>query len=779
MTRRLSPQLPLPTLLLTVTLGLAGHPPQPTYAAPDPATLDGTEVLGPQGDIASQLVEGVDRFLLAKTGEAVARRTRFWNREMSSAAAYEASVAPQREHLAAMIGAQDERPPVPAFEYVSTTQQPARVGTGSGFEAFAIRWPALRDMEGEGLLLIPIGQRIIANVVAIPDAGQTPESLAGLASGVPRESQFARRLAESGCRVVIPTVISRGVTHRRLTDREFLYRSAFEMGRHLIGYEVQKVRAAVDGLMNLPSNGNDRLPTGLMGWGEGALLALYASALDTRIHSTCVTGYFDTRQDLWQEPIDRNVFGLLEEFGDAELASMIAPRALTIEAAAAPDVVIRPGTGGGPGRIRTPPLAAVEAEVKRARDLVDGLESEPIQLVTSGVDGAGPYGTPQTVERFLKTLSPEARLAPDGASPTELREDYDPSLRARRQFAQIDRHTQTLLRESPYVRKKFLAQLKTESLEAFAESSTWYREYFAEAVIGRFDDERLPPRPRSRKIYETDEFTGYQVVLDVFPDVIAYGILLLPRDLIEKGLQGDERRPVVVCQHGLEGRPRYLADPELDYHAYHQYAAALARRGFITFSPQNLYIFRDRFRTLQRKANPLKKTLFSIIVPQHEQIVDWLATLPYVDPERIAFYGLSYGGKSAMRIPPLVGGYCLSICSADFNEWVDKNASTINPRSYVWSGEYEIFEFNLGHTFNYSEMAALIAPRPFMVERGHFDGVADDETVAYEFAKVRHLYAARLKIPERCTIEWFDGPHTIHGKGTFEFLHHHLRWPAR
>ncbi|MEX0792474.1 MAG: hypothetical protein WD045_05025, partial [Pirellulaceae bacterium] len=200
-------------------------------------------------------------------------------------------------------------------------------------------------------------------------------------------------------------------------------------------------------------------------------------------------------------------------------------------------------------------------------------------------------------------------------------------------------------------------------------------------------------------------------------------------------------------------------------------------RGFITFAPQNPYIFKDRFRTLQRKANPLGKTLFSVIVPQHQQMVDWLKTQANVDPKRIGFYGLSYGGKSAMRIPPLVPDYCLSICSADFNEWVDKNASTRNPRSYVWTGEYEIFEFDLASTFNYAEMAALIAPRPFMVERGHFDGVADDEMVGFEFAKVRHLYAARLKIPERCEIEWFDGPHAINGEGTFDFLHRHLDWP--
>ena len=139
----------------------------------------------------------------------------------------------------------------------------------------------------------------------------------------------------------------------------------------------------------------------------------------------------------------------------------------------------------------------------------------------------------------------------------------------------------------------------------------------------------------------------------------------------------------MVCQHGLEGRPQQLV--EGDHRAYHDFAAKLAERGFITFAPQNLYLFGDRFRTLQRKANPLKKTLFSLIVPQHQQIVNWLASLDCVDANRIGFYGLSYGGKSAMRIPALVDGYCLSICSADFNEWVWKNASTRAKYSYVWT----------------------------------------------------------------------------------------------
>jgi dienelactone hydrolase len=559
----------------------------------------------------------------------------------------------------------------------------------------------------------------------------------------------------------------------KLTSREFLQRASFELGRTLIGFEVQKVLALTD-LVSAERKRNHASveKLGIFGYGEGGAIALYAGALDPTIDAVCVSGYFDDRNDLWQQPVDRNVFGLLDQFGDAELASMIAPRPLIIEAAQAPDFVYGPGQGGAPGRISSPRLQTVKAEVERAGKLTDGFDPW-ISLVVSGDNGQGPFGTEPALAALLEALIQGRTLRPVDSSPQDERKVVgDLVARQTRQLHEIDRHTQRLLIESPYVRKEFMKKLDMKSLDAYKKSAEPYREIFENEVIGRFDVEPLPPNVRTRQIFDEPALKGYEVVMDVFPDVFATGILLMP-----KGIKEGEKRPVVVCQHGLEGRPRDVADPKFNHPGYHQYAVRLAERGFITFSPQNLYIFEDRFRTLQRKANPLGKTLFSLIVPQHRQITDWLKSRPEVDPARIAFYGLSYGGKSAMRIPPLVDNYCLSICSADFNEWVWKNASTRSPYSYVRSGEYEIFEFDLGSTFNYAEMAALIAPRPFMVERGHHDGVSSDEAVAYEFAKVFYLYDAGLKIGDRCEMEVFDGPHMINGKGTFRFLHKHLNWP--
>ena len=128
-----------------------------------------------------------------------------------------------------------------------------------------------------------------------------------------------------------------------------------------------------------------------------------------------------------------------------------------------------------------------------------------------------------------------------------------------------------------------------------------------------------------------------------------------------------------------------------------------------------------------------------------------------------------------MRIPALLDGYCLSICSADYNEWIWKNVSARHRYSYLLTGEYDMPTFNLGNTFNYSEMSGLILPRPFMVERGHHDGVAPDEWVAYEYAKTRRLYTL-LGLADKTEIEFFDGPHTIHGVGTFRFLRKHLNF---
>jgi dienelactone hydrolase len=737
--------------------------------------LPDTKPLNTPDDLAEQMVAGIDKYLMRELAASVEKRKQYWKPDYSSAEAYAKSVERNREHLRHILGVVDKRVSPVEMELVATTDTPALVAETDTYKVYTVRWPVLEGVDGEGLLLEPKG-KVVACVVAIPDADWTPEMLVGLAPGVPKESQFARRLAENGCRVVVPTLIDRKDTWSgnpklgRMTNqphREFIYRMAYEMGRHIIGYEVQKVLAALDWF----TREKDHPPVGVYGYGEGGLLALYSAAIDPRVHRACVSGYFAPRENLWEEPIYRNVWALLREFGDADLGMLIAPRPLIIEGLEGPQVAGPPAphdgrSGAAPGRIELPDADTAFQEKERldswARshpELTGADHLRPVIACSKPGDAA---------DRFLAV--PQLKAA--GPAPGDKRKEFDATPRQHRQFDQLVAFTQKVMRDSEYRRAEtFWAKLDASSVEKYQASTAPFRKQLWEEVIGKLPDPTSPMNPRTRQSYDEPKWKGYEVTLDLYPDVFAYGILLVPKDL-----KPGEKRPVVVCQHGLEGRPQDVVNPKERSKYYNSFGAQLADRGYIVYAPQNPYIFQDKFRVLQRKANTLGLSLFSFIIRQHERTLNWLATLPFVDGKRIGFYGLSYGGKTAMRVPAVLERYALSICSGDFNEWTWKNVSVDYRGSYMFSGEYEMPEFNLGGTMVYAEMAALVAPRPFMVERGHDDGVGIDEWVAYEYAKVRRLYS-RLRLPERTEIEFFAGQHEIHGVGTFAFLEKHLGPP--
>ena len=740
-------------------------------------TLHGTSPLTFDGDLAAQMVEVLDGYVTDTVARSPEKRQTLWNRDYSSHGAYTESVEPNRARFRKQIGCLDARLPLEELNYLATTGASAHIAEGENYTVSRVQWQVFDEVEGEGLLLEPMHNApIIAQVIALPDADWTPEMVAGVTDELPAGAQFARRLAKAGCRVVVPLLINRSDTYSgnstldAMTNqphREFIYRMAFELGRHIIGYEVQKVLSLVDWMSHL------EVPIGVIGYGEGGLISLYSAAVDTRIQATAVSGYFQSRQEVWREPIYRNVWGLLHEFGDAEIASLIAPRPLIIEASRGPEVAGPPSTrtgrgGAAPGQLVSPPVDSVKAECDRARDFYQQLGCENALHLVSPEDRLP--GAQETLSTLLTQLGVEdPHLDTYHLTPPSVN-GFDYDARQKRQFMQLVNLTQRFLRDAASRRQQFFwEKTDTTSLTRWEETCADAKTYFWDEVIGRCPEPDVPANPRTRLIYDEPNWKGYEVVLDVWKDVFAYGILLLPNDL-----QPGEQRPVVVCQHGLEGRPQDTADPRIES-VYHSYAAQLADRGFITYAPQNPYIGLDAFRVIQRKANPIKWSLFSLIIRQHERTLDWLAEQSCVDAERIGFYGLSYGGKTAMRVPAVLERYACSICSADFNEWIVKNATYDSRYSYMFTGEYEMPEFDLGNTFNYGEMAGLIAPRPFMVERGHEDGVAPDEWVAHEFAVVRRLYV-QLGIADRTEIEFFDGGHQINAEATFRFLHRHLNW---
>ncbi|TWT93735.1 alpha/beta hydrolase family protein [Stieleria varia] len=714
---------------------------------------------------AAEMVAGIDRFLLQQLALTGQQRDKHWQERRQW--------DENRQFLIQQLGLEPQR-------YSPTTgflHEDSPVHSGDTFTATHVRWPVLGHpapqaadavgMWGEAIHLRPHAPAGRLTIV-MPDADELPESWLFPLEVESDDDQHAwqnrrvylQTLAQSGTDVIIVATVNRGLHQHNsatMTRREYLHRAAFELGRTLTGYEIQTIQSLLDRFA-------DYQHKSVYAAGESINAALMATAIDSRVDSLTVEGLIGTRANVWSEPISRQIFGLHNRFDNAHLLALIAPRKVTVIEARNYSIEL-PGGGGAPATWQSPDRAEYEAQLVVLREVCkrEGL----------------------TLSSWFNSLPDDAHLMPHRNSAIQLAKSSNvntilaqASRRSDRLFDTIDAYNQLLLTESEYEREGYLNiglqrndhetnVVDASSIAAYQDSIEPFRDDFRENVIGWYDEPLLAPDPRSTVAFQGESWTAHHVMLDVFPDVFAYGILLLPNDI-----QPTDSRPVVVCQHGLEGRPEDTIRG--DHRAYHDYAAKLADMGYVVFAPQNPYIGQDKFRTLQRKSYPMGKTLFSVIGAQHQQILGWLKTVPGVNADKIAFYGLSYGGKSAMRLPALLPDYCLSICSADFNDWVWKNASSRSRYSYIGTGEYEIFEFGLGKKFNYAEMAALIAPRPFMVERGHHDGVAPDDRVAKEFAKVRYLYEARLQLADRCEIEWFNGPHTINGQGTFQFLEKHL-----
>jgi len=229
----------------------------------------------------------------------------------------------------------------------------------------------------------------------------------------------------------------------------------------------------------------------------------------------------------------------------------------------------------------------------------------------------------------------------------------------------------------------------------------------------------------------------HEVAYDIIRTVFGTACCFCLADISRRSPSG------LVGQHGLEGaavsvRPRRDDRDKRRLHPtfISTRTSAPDSRTWDTWSTSAESYIGD-FRKINRLANRWAGRCSRSFWRSTTGRLDWLTSLPYVDPARIGFYGLSYGGKTALRVPPLLA-LCAFGLLGDFNEWVRKITTVNDSNSYMFTQEYEMPEFNLAGVANHAEMAKMMAPRPFMVERGHRDGVGFDEWVAFEYAKVKN-----------------------------------------
>ena len=640
--------------------------------------------------------------------------------------------AGSREDFRRMIGAIDPFLPLqPRAEEIgsdsgitaSLTTRPilhlGTLGPTMGSKSFAVH--------ERGILLTPSGEGPFPAVIAIADADQSAADITGLADrrDVPA---YARALARAGYVVFAPFFTQRRPMNEPwLGDRSWLFRLAYSTGRHIIGSEVQQVSSAIDYLGTLPEVDAKRVT--VAGSGQGGLTALYTAALDLRIETAVVADYFDIRNHAYQEPEDRMLWGHLIQFGDAEIASLIAPRRLII--------VCNQGAEQ---------LERVRVEVARIRGGGH---------VTVTADRSIPAA--MNAERFQTGSDFKLRLDPLRVAEI-----------AGNQFAEWQAYFRNMAMES-FRRRDAVWQGDTSSITNYRRSiQPDIYAYWGE--LGRYPSPSGAFDARSAIVYDEPAFTGYHLQVRVYDGVHTYGILLVP-----KSLKAGERRPVVFTPHGYSDRPEDVVKRD---RLYHRYAARLAERGYVVFAPMLSVQDGNKRTELMRCASLLSLTPLGLELKKLSRAVDFLSSLPFVDKDRFGIYGLSFGGFTTLRAGVSECRFRVVISSGDFNETTVKNTDLTEGTSFLF---YPItldrYMFGWLNTFSDSILASLIAPRAYMTEMGDMDAVIVEPRRWVEIDIARYLDVYRqLGIPDRAGISRFHGPHEIHGVETFAFLDRWLNW---
>jgi dienelactone hydrolase len=142
--------------------------------------------------------------------------------------------------------------------------------------------------------------------------------------------------------------------------------------------------------------------------------------------------------------------------------------------------------------------------------------------------------------------------------------------------------------------------------------------------------------------------------------------------------------------------------------------------------------------------------------------LDLLTEDPLVAPDRIAVAGLSYGGTCALFLAALDERVAAAVVSGYLASWASAHTVPWNMcGSQVLPGQLGAIE--------HLDVAALVAPRPLLVESGTDDPIFPEEAARRTVASLAVLYE-RAGVPNALVHAVFAGDHRWYGAEVEAFL---------
>lgn len=295
------------------------------------------------------------------------------------------------------------------------------------------------------------------------------------------------------------------------------------------------------------------------------------------------------------------------------------------------------------------------------------------------------------------------------------------------------------------VREKAAARHRKEYIGGILDDPERYRKDYKEMLgwplVGHKAD--AVPNVSSEKLSDEDGYSIYRMQIEVLEGVKLSGLLFKQNS--------DEKKPLVIVQHGNEGTPELASGFYGSTSNYNNMVQRVVAQGVHVFAPQlflwhmqNFGVPYDR-EAVDARLKRVGSSLTAVEVYGITRILDYFQEQNYVS--YFGMVGLSYGAfytiyTAAIEKRIKAALACSYFCDRDKYLWSD----------WTW--------FKSAERFNDAEVACLIYPRKLYLEMGDHDNIFDYKNTLASFEDIKRVCGGAVDSWAKLTI--FDGDHEFY-----------------
>lgn len=290
-------------------------------------------------------------------------------------------------------------------------------------------------------------------------------------------------------------------------------------------------------------------------------------------------------------------------------------------------------------------------------------------------------------------------------------------------------------------RQEALAEKRKEYCKNIFDNAEAYRSDLKRMLGWPLTEARDEALPRVKKIKLSAEngYTVYRLQFEILDGLELSGLYF--------EVDGDEKRPLVLVQHGGMGTPELVSGAEGRTHNYNDLLQRVIARGVHAFAPQLLLWGENYGVSFDRKATDARlKRLGSSIsaVELHglSRVLDYFEKQSNISS--FGMVGLSYGGFYTLFLAAIDTRIRSAVSCAFFNTrdkypWLD----------WCW--------FDAAEFFDDAEVACLVYPRKLCLEIGDKDPLFDAAYGKKSFERLKEI--CRNVGTDWVSFSVFDGVH--------------------